>query len=147
MVGPVYAWYNLFSQKGIVLFPHVSDYWWSWIILLFLNDMLFYGFHFLSHISRLFWASHVVHHNSLVMNFTTSVRGVFIIMSYRFLFFTPLAIIGFRPEDIILMDQISFFYQLIIHTETIRSWGFLQWFMNSPSHHRVHHASNPQYNG
>jgi sterol desaturase/sphingolipid hydroxylase (fatty acid hydroxylase superfamily) len=66
-------------------------------------------------------------------------------MSYRFLFYTPLAIIGFKPVDIILMDQITFFYQLIIHTEIIRSWGFLEWFMNTPSHHRVHHASNPQY--
>lgn len=145
MVGPVYAWYSLFPAKGLVIFPEISTHWWSWIILIPLNDMIFYWFHRLSHISRIFWASHVVHHNSEYMNLTTSVRGVFVIMSYRFLFFTPLAMIGFAPEHIILADQIGFLYQLIIHTETMKSWGFLEWFMNTPSHHRVHHASNPQY--
>jgi sterol desaturase/sphingolipid hydroxylase (fatty acid hydroxylase superfamily) len=145
MVGPVYAFYQFFHNHNIVLFPDLSNYWWSWLILIPLNDMIFYWFHRLSHISRIFWASHVVHHNSEYMNLTTSVRGVFVIMSYRFLFFFPLPMIGFTPEQIILADQIGFFYQLIIHTETMKSWGFLEWFMNTPSHHRVHHASNPQY--
>ena len=145
MVGPVYAFYQFFSANDLVLFPDLSQQWWSWIILLFLNDVLFYGFHLLSHISRIFWASHVVHHNSEYMNFTTSVRGVFVIMSYRFIFFFPLPMMGFSPEQIILMDEISFFYQLILHTKLMKSWGFLEWFLNTPSHHRVHHASNPQY--
>ena len=145
MVGPVYAFYQFFHNYHLVLFPDLSQFWWSWIILLFLTDLLFYGFHLLSHISRIFWASHVVHHNSKNLNLTTSVRGVFVIMSYRFLFFFPLPMIGFSPEQIILMDQISFFYQLILHTEMMKSWGFLERVLNTPSHHRVHHATNPQY--
>jgi sterol desaturase/sphingolipid hydroxylase (fatty acid hydroxylase superfamily) len=66
-------------------------------------------------------------------------------MSYRFIFWIPLALIGFEPGAIILMDAIAYFYQLPIHTETMRSWGFLELFLNTPSHHRVHHGSNPQY--
>jgi sterol desaturase/sphingolipid hydroxylase (fatty acid hydroxylase superfamily) len=99
----------------------------------------------ISHISRIFWASHVVHHNSEILNFTTSIRSIFLIQSYRFVFFIPLAIIGFSPAQIILMDEIAFFYQLFLHTDTMKSWGFLELFMNTPSHHRVHHGKNPQY--
>lgn len=145
MYGPVLAFYSLFKDNGWALFPKINQFWWAWIILLFAMDFLFYWFHLLSHISRIFWASHVVHHNSQHFNFTTSIRGIFVIMTYRFLFFAPLAIIGFNPIHIILMNQILFFYQLFIHTKTIKSWGVLEWFMNTPSHHRVHHASNPQY--
>ena len=145
MAGPVYAWFGLFHNKGWVLFPGLSESWWSWVLLVILNDFVFYWFHRWSHEIRILWASHVVHHNSRIMNFSTSVRGVFVIMGYRFLFFTPLAVLGFDPVQIILMDQIAFVYQLVIHTETIKSWGILEWILNSPSHHRVHHASNPQY--
>jgi len=145
MYGPILAFYSLFYNKGWVLFPKINQFWWSWIVLLFAMDFLFYWFHRLSHVSRIFWASHVVHHNSQEFNFTTSIRGIFIIMTYRFIFFTPLVLIGLNPIHIILMNQILFFYQLFLHTKTIRSWWFLEWFMNTPSHHRVHHASNPQY--
>jgi sterol desaturase/sphingolipid hydroxylase (fatty acid hydroxylase superfamily) len=145
MYVPVLAFFSMFYDNGWVLFPKISQYWWSWVLLLIALDFLFYWFHRLSHISRIFWASHVVHHNSQFFNFTTSIRGIFVIMFYRFLFFTPLALIGFDALHIILMDRIVFFYQLFIHTKTIKSWGVFEWFLNTPSHHRVHHASNAQY--
>jgi len=120
--------------------------WWSVIILLFANDFMFYWYHRVGHESRFFWASHVVHHNSERMNISTSMRGNFVHFFYRFLFWIPLAMLGFEPWLILLIDQISFFYQLWLHTETIgKLHPAFEYVMNTPSHHRVHHGSNPQY--
>ena len=66
-------------------------------------------------------------------------------MLYRFVMWFPLAWIGFDPAHIILVDALAFYYQFPIHTRTMRSWGFLEYFLNTPSHHRVHHGSNPRY--
>jgi sterol desaturase/sphingolipid hydroxylase (fatty acid hydroxylase superfamily) len=140
--GIFYAFFAWFGQYAIF---DIGYRWWSWIILFFLNDLIFYWFHRWSHEKRLLWLTHVVHHNSRFFNITTSVRGNFLIMTYRFLFWIPIALLGFEPGTIILMDAIAFFYQLFIHTETMKSWGVLEHFMNTPSHHRVHHGSNPAY--
>lgn len=140
--GSVLAVFVFFHQYAIF---DIGYQWWAWILLIFLNDFLFYWFHRWSHEIRILWASHSVHHSSEVMNFSTSIRGVFIIMLYRFIMWFPLAWIGFDPEHIIIVDALAFFYQFPIHTRTMKSWGFLEYFLNSPSHHRVHHGSNPKY--
>lgn len=134
-----FAWFGRFAPFDL------GYQWWTWILLFFLNDLTFYWFHRLSHEKRILWITHVVHHNSRLFNFTTSIRGNFLIMTYRFVFWIPLALLGFEPGAIILMDAIAFFYQLPIHTETMRSWGIFEHFLNTPSHHRVHHGSNPKY--
>jgi sterol desaturase/sphingolipid hydroxylase (fatty acid hydroxylase superfamily) len=119
--------------------------WWSWILLFLLNDFIFYWFHRLSHVVRVFWAFHVAHHSSEQYNFSTAVRNNFLIQSFRYLFWAPIALIGFDPLAIILMDSLAYMYQLFVHTQTIKNLGFLEWFLNTPSHHRVHHGSNPEY--
>ena len=119
--------------------------WWSWIVLFLLNDLIFYWFHRISHEVRLFWAFHVAHHSSLNYNFSTAVRNNFLIQTFRYVAWAPIALIGFDPVAIILMDSLAYFYQLFVHTQTIRSLSWFEWFLNTPSHHRVHHGYNLDY--
>jgi len=120
--------------------------WWSIILLLILNDFIFYWYHRISHESRFFWALHAAHHSSEIFNTSTAIRGNFLHFLYRFIFWSPLAIMGFDPIMIVLIDEIGFYYQMYIHTELIHR--FPKWFeylFNTPSHHRVHHAANEAY--
>ena len=119
--------------------------WWSWIVLFLLNDLIFYWFHRISHEVRIFWAFHVAHHSSLNYNFSTAVRNNFLIQTFRYVAWAPLALIGFDPVAIILMDSLAYFYQLFVHTQMIRSLSWFEWILNTPSHHRVHHGYNPGY--
>lgn len=120
--------------------------WWSWIILLFLEDVVYYWNHRIAHESRLFWASHVVHHSSQRYNLATALRQTWSGSFYTFIFWAPLPLLGFHPVMIITQMSISLLYQYWIHTELIDKMP--RWFeavFNTPSHHRVHHATNPQY--
>ena len=142
--------------KGIVLgvFLFLYQYrfftipfaWWSWLILLFTEDLCYYWFHRISHESRLFWASHVVHHSSQKYNLSTALRQTWSGSFYSFVFWIPLLLIGFHPIMVMTQMAISLIYQYWIHTELIKKMP--NWFeaiFNTPSHHRVHHATNPQY--
>ncbi|PQJ77837.1 sterol desaturase family protein [Polaribacter porphyrae] len=120
--------------------------WWSWIILLFAEDFCYYWNHRIAHESRLFWASHVVHHSSQKYNLSTALRQTWTGSFYTFIFWFPLVIIGFHPVMVLVQMSISLIYQYWIHTELIDKMP--KWFeaiFNTPSHHRVHHATNPQY--
>ncbi len=119
--------------------------WWSWILLFLLNDFVFYWFHRISHVVRILWAFHVAHHSSEQYNFSTAVRNNFLIQTFRYFAWAPIALLGFDPLAIILMDSLAYMYQLFVHTQTIRSLGIFERFLNTPSHHRVHHGSNPEY--
>jgi len=142
--------------KGIVLGVYLFLYqyrfftipfaWWSWLILLFAEDLCYYWFHRISHESRLFWASHVVHHSSQKYNLSTALRQTWSGSFYSFVFWIPLLLIGFHPIMVMTQMAISLIYQYWIHTELIKKMP--NWFeaiFNTPSHHRVHHATNPQY--
>ena len=142
--------------KGIVLgvFLFLYQYrfftipfaWWSWLILLFTEDLCYYWFHRISHESRLFWASHVVHHSSQKYNLSTALRQTWSGSFYSFVFWIPLLLICFHPIMVMTQMAISLIYQYWIHTELIKKMP--NWFeaiFNTPSHHRVHHATNPQY--
>jgi sterol desaturase/sphingolipid hydroxylase (fatty acid hydroxylase superfamily) len=118
----------------------------SWIILLFAEDFCYYWFHRISHESRFFWASHVVHHSSQKYNLSTALRQTWSGSFYTFIFWLPLILIGFHPIMVLVQMSISLIYQYWIHTEFINKMP--KWFealFNTPSHHRVHHATNPQY--
>ncbi|MEP2057227.1 MAG: sterol desaturase family protein [Maribacter litoralis] len=120
--------------------------WWSWIILLFAEDLCYYWFHRTSHESRFFWASHVVHHSSKNYNLSTALRQSWSGGFYTFIFWIPLILIGFHPVMVLVQMSVSLIYQYWIHTEFITKMP--KWFeavFNTPSHHRVHHATNPQY--
>ena len=120
--------------------------WWSWILVLFAEDFCYYWFHRTSHENRLFWASHVVHHSSLKYNLSTALRQTWSGSFYSFIFWIPLILLGFHPVMVLVQISISLLYQYWIHTELIQKLP--NWFeavFNTPSHHRVHHATNPQY--
>lgn len=120
--------------------------WWSFIILIFLDDFSYYWFHRTSHENRFFWASHVVHHSSKHYNLSTALRQTWTGGFYSFIFWLWLPLIGFHPGMIIFQMSISLLYQFWIHTELIQKMPkWVEFFFNTPSHHRVHHGSNPIY--
>ncbi|MCF8256344.1 MAG: sterol desaturase family protein [Flavobacteriales bacterium] len=137
---------------GIMMFLHQwaifdlgPDKWYAWVLLLFADDLSFYWHHRLSHQVRILWAAHVNHHSSVNYNLAVALRQSWTEMFYKFIFWMWLPIVGFHPVMILTMISISLIYQFWVHTETIGKLGFLEWFMNTPSHHRVHHASNTRY--
>ena len=124
---------------------HIGFEWWAWLLLFFGDEFSYYWFHRVSHECRLFWASHVVHHSSERYNLSTALRQTWTGSFMSFVFWLWLPIVGFAPAMIMTMKAISLLYQFWIHTELVRSLGPLEAVFNTPSHHRVHHGSNPRY--
>ncbi len=120
--------------------------WWG-IVLLFIGlEFVYYWNHRLSHQMRWFWVTHAVHHSSEHFNLSAAYRLRWTgWLSGNFLFFLPLIWLGFPPIAIALGLAIKLTYQFWIHTELIPKLGILELFFNTPSHHRVHHASNSEY--
>ncbi len=120
--------------------------WWFALAFL-LEDCRYYWWHRISHRSRWFWASHVVHHSSQNFNLSTNLRQSWTSQfSGLTLLNVPLAFLGFHPGMIALAFTVNLLYQFWIHTEAIgRMPRWFEWLLNTPSHHRVHHASNPRY--
>lgn len=118
-----------------------------WIMIFFADDFSYYWFHRSSHKIRYFWASHVVHHSSQFYNLGTALRQTWTgNLSGSFVFYLWMPWVGFHPVDVILMQAISLLYQYWIHTELIVKFPpLVEWFFNTPSHHRVHHGSDVKY--
>lgn len=116
-----------------------------WFVLLIGQDFLYYWLHRVDHYCRLFWAVHVTHHSSEEFNLTVGFRSSVFQPLYRFIYFIPLSLIGFNPLDVMFMYAATQIYGILIHTKTVDKLGFIEWFMSTPSHHRVHHASNVIY--
>ncbi|MBV9562927.1 MAG: sterol desaturase family protein [Bradyrhizobium sp.] len=107
------------------------------------SEFLYYWQHRASHRIRWMWATHAVHHSPTRLNLTAAIRlGWTGNISGNFLFFLPLALIGFHPLATVAMLGVNLLYQFFIHTEFAPRLGALEWMLNTPSHHRVHHASN-----
>lgn len=117
------------------------------IACFFLEDLTYYWVHRIGHEVRFFWASHVIHHSSQHYNLSTALRQTWTgNLALGFLFWTPLAFLGIHPSIIFFFQGLSLVYQFWIHTEAIDKMP--KWFeavFNTPSHHRVHHATNPEY--
>ncbi|WP_298517781.1 sterol desaturase family protein [uncultured Kordia sp.] len=116
-----------------------------WIMVFLLQDFAYYVHHYVDHYSRFFWAVHVTHHNSEHFNISTGFRSPVFQPLYRYIFFLPLALFGFHPLHIIGVYAILQIYGTLIHTESVKKMGVLEWILVTPSHHRVHHASNGKY--
>ena len=119
--------------------------WWEWAILLVAADLVYYGFHRAHHEVRFLWAAHVNHHSSERYNLSTALRQSWTTPFTSLLFWWPLAIAGFSPEMILSAIAINTLAQFWIHTEAIGRLGALEWILNTPSHHRVHHGANLEY--
>jgi sterol desaturase/sphingolipid hydroxylase (fatty acid hydroxylase superfamily) len=117
------------------------------VILLFLGvEFAYYWMHRCDHTIRWMWATHVVHHTPEHLHFASAFRlGATDLVSGGWLFFMPLYLIGFNPVAVAGMLAVNLFYQFWLHTDVIGKLGLLEWIFNTPSHHRVHHASNSEY--
>ena len=133
---------NYFYQHHFISITNVVAYWF---VLLIAEDFLYYWLHRFDHEIRFFWAVHVTHHSSEQMNFTVGFRSSVFQPLYRFVYFIPLALCGFKPIDIIFIYAATQIWGIFVHTELIKKMGWLEYFLVTPSHHRVHHASNPKY--
>lgn len=121
--------------------------WWFWVLLFFADDFSYYWFHRTSHRVGWFWASHVVHHSSMHYNLAAALRQTWTgNLTGAFLFWAWMPLVGFPPLYVLFMQQISLIYQFWIHTEWInRLPRLLEFVLNTPSHHRVHHGSDAKY--
>lgn len=115
-------------------------------LLFVLQDFFYYWFHRASHRIRWLWASHVAHHSSREMNFSTAFRqSLTYPLSGMWLFWTPLMLLGFEPQTVLAVVAINLAFQFFVHTRWGKHWGVLGYVLNTPAWHRVHHACNPCY--
>jgi sterol desaturase/sphingolipid hydroxylase (fatty acid hydroxylase superfamily) len=131
------------------LWPHrladLGSGWPGWIAAMLGWDLAFYWAHRWQHEIRFFWAAHVNHHSSTHYNLATALRQPWLPLMFL-VTFPPLALLGVRPSMILVCGGLNLIYQFWIHTELVDKMP--RWFefvFNTPSHHRVHHGSNPQY--
>ncbi len=118
----------------------------GWVLLFFLDDFTFYWHHRLSHEVRILWAAHVNHHSSEQYNLSTALRQSWTEIFYKYIFFLWLPFLGFHPLMVLTQISINLIFQFWVHTKFIKKLpSFIEFIFNTPSHHRVHHASNPRY--
>jgi alkylglycerol monooxygenase len=117
----------------------------NWVLLFLGVDFCYYWFHRMSHEVNALWAAHVVHHQSEDYNLSVALRQSWLQSSFSWAFYLPLALLGFEPMMFLTMSAFNTLYQFWIHTQAIGTMGPLEWVLNTPSHHRVHHGSNPKY--
>ncbi|MBI5536717.1 MAG: sterol desaturase family protein [Deltaproteobacteria bacterium] len=117
----------------------------GWVVLLFGVDLGYYVFHRASHRVNLLWATHVVHHQSEEYNLSVALRQSWFYPLFDWVFYLPLAIAGFPPLMFVAVKTLNILYQFWIHTRAVGKLGPLEWVLNTPSHHRVHHGIDPKY--
>jgi sterol desaturase/sphingolipid hydroxylase (fatty acid hydroxylase superfamily) len=139
----IFAFFTFLSRFAVF---HIPFTWWGWTLGFFADEFSYYWFHRTSHECRFFWASHVVHHSSQRYNLGTALRQTWTgSLTGGFIFWMWMPLVGFQPLMIFTLQACSLLYQFWIHTELIRTMGLLELVLNTPSHHRAHHGSNPQY--
>jgi sterol desaturase/sphingolipid hydroxylase (fatty acid hydroxylase superfamily) len=145
MAGVVFA--GLSAAYKFRLFEIRPSSPWAWVAIFFLDDFIYYWFHRISHECRFWWAAHVNHHSSQEYNLSTAVRQSWTsVIVGTWTPWIPLALLGFPPTMILAQQGFNLFYQFWIHTEVVhRMPAWFEYLFNTPSNHRVHHASNPRY--
>jgi sterol desaturase/sphingolipid hydroxylase (fatty acid hydroxylase superfamily) len=122
-----------------------SHRWYSWIYAVVVVDLIFYGIHRGSHRIRLLWAGHQAHHSSQHFNLSTALRQKWNPW-FELVCWTPLPLLGMPPWMIFTAFSVNLIFQFWVHTEKIgRLPRAVEFVLNTPSHHRVHHGSNPEY--
>ena len=141
LVVGIYAW----VYQRWALFELPADQWWVWVLGVVIYDFCYYWNHRLGHESAVFWAAHVVHHQSQEYNLTTALRQTGSGALLGWIFYLPMAIAGFPTEVFVVAAIIDLLYQYWIHTEQVGRLGWFDRWFASPSNHRVHHAVNDRY--
>ena len=132
-------------QYRVFTLSDVLPPWVIFLVALFLIDLAFYVWHRANHEVRFLWAIHLCHHSSEEMNFTVAFRQPVLAPLFKIPFFAILPLVGLDPTVIVVVGTMSTFWGVVGHTQIIPKLGFVEWFMNTPSAHRVHHGINPQY--
>lgn len=136
-----YDW--LHRSARLVTFADGSA--WPWVISFVYVDVAYYLWHRMSHEVNFLWAVHAVHHQSEDYNLAVALRQAILSGATSWPFYAPMALLGVPTAIFAAMVAISTLYQFWIHTELVGKLGPLESFLNTPSHHRVHHAVNPRY--
>ena len=142
MVALFYFIYSYFYS--ISLFK-IQNSWPELIVLNILIDFIFYWSHRWGHSNGTLWAAHAPHHSSEEMNYTVGLRSGILQRLFYFPLLIPLVWLGFSPEIVLATVAGQHILQLLSHTRVIKNFGWFDIVLNSPAHHRVHHARNPQY--
>lgn len=122
-----------------------ADHWATWLLLLLGIDFLWYWYHRTAHRVRLIWATHQAHHSSQYLNFATALRQKWN-NSGEVVMWLPLPLLGMPPWMVFTGFSVNLIYQFFVHTERVRHLPRpLEFVLNTPSHHRVHHGSDPEY--
>lgn len=136
---------------GIILFFYnsvpwsIPREWWAYVLCIIALDFFRYWSHRLTHVNRFWWATHVTHHNSEKYNLSVAFRLGWT-QHIKIIFFIPVALMGFDPVLFFICHQIEVLYQFWIHTEYIKKLPApIEYIFVTPSHHRVHHASDKKY--
>jgi alkylglycerol monooxygenase len=131
------------AYEQLALFQ-IQMSWWVWLIAFVLYDFCYYWNHRLGHEMNILWAAHVVHHSSEEYNLTTALRQSGSSF-FSWIFYLPIAILGFEPIVLITVGSLNLIYQFWVHTRHIPKLGWYESVFVTPSNHRVHHAQNQIY--
>ncbi|MEZ4293899.1 MAG: sterol desaturase family protein [Polyangiaceae bacterium] len=142
LVFPLVPYLFLFSKFRVTT---LSPSLLTWALLFLGVDLGYWAYHWASHRVNFLWAMHVVHHQSEEYNLTTALRQSWFTAAISWVFYMPMAILGFPAEMFVVVYTLDIVYQFWIHTRTVGKLGPLEWIMNTPSHHRVHHGIDPKY--
>ena len=133
--------------SAVAIYPDVA-FWKTWygaLLALIFYDLCYYWLHRAGHEVSLFWAAHVVHHQSQQYNLSTALRQTSSGVFFSWIFYLPMAIAGVPPEIFAIVALVDLLYQFWVHTEQVGKLGWFDRVFCSPSNHRVHHAVNTQY--
>jgi alkylglycerol monooxygenase len=136
-----YAW--VYAGHRVLDVPASAG--WAWVACFLGVDFLYYWFHRWSHEVNAGWAAHAVHHQSEEYNLSVALRQGALQPVFSWVFYLPLALLGFPPGMFLAVSSLNTLYQFWIHTRLLGRLGPLEWVLNTPSHHRVHHGRNPRY--
>ena len=143
ITGSFYGLYYYIYEHYALL--NIPNGWPVWITLLLATDLIWYWYHRLGHEINIMWGAHIVHHHSETFNYTVSARITTLQAVIRNVFWCILPFMGFHPAMVIAILVIHGTYSFFTHTQLIGKLGWLENILITPSHHRVHHASNEKY--
>lgn len=122
-----------------------ADRWWTWVVAVIATDLVFYVSHRAMHRFNLLWTVHAVHHQSEQYNLLVGVRVAWFSVYLSWVFYLPLAMVGMTVPIVLAARGVGAVYQFVLHTRWVGSLGPLEWLLMTPSHHRVHHGTDPGY--
>ncbi|MEO1083199.1 MAG: sterol desaturase family protein, partial [Acidobacteriota bacterium] len=141
VVFGAYVW--VYESARVASVPASAT--WGWVACFLLVDHQYYWFHRVSHESNLPWGAHIVHHSSEEYNLAVALRQGAFQQCFSWVFYLPIALLGFSPLIFLACSSFNTLYQFWIHTRLINKLGPLEWVLNTPSHHRVHHGCDEKY--